>query len=396
MKKKILTLFIALLITSLALPTMAVMMPEISASILKYEPYPAAQGEVMKVWIKIENAGTKADNIEIRFVPEYPFSLAPGEEEVQKIGVIPGTQEAVKDFDILVDLYAPNEEKDIKFQYKWTSEQIWAELKEPIVIETTDSLVVVSDFNTKPARVKPGDEVEINMTIKNEGLTSIRTVDLTLDTTALDFFSALGMGTTKRIDFLEPKESKEIGFKIMINSNAEIKIYNIPLEIKYKDDKNREYEVSSKMGLKMNAEPDLTMFVDSSEIFKQKETGKVRAKIVNKVPVDVKYITLKIIKTPDYDILSPSNVIYIGNLDSDDFDSGEFIIEPLKKDPVLKFILEFKDTYNKDYVQEYALPLRIVPDLEKKGSKLPLFILFVLIIGGIYWYIRKKRKKAKK
>ena len=257
---------------------------------------------------------------------------------------------------------------------------------------------MISDVKTTPKIVKPGDEIDINLTVKNEGISSIKTVDVTLDTTELDFFSLLGTGNTKRIDFLEPKESKEINFKIMTDSNAAIKVYNIPLKINYRDNKNRDYEISSKAGIKMNAEPDLTMMMDSSEIFSKKTAGKVRAKIVNKGIVDVKYITLKIVKTPDYNILSPSNVAYIGNLDNDDFDSAEFIIKPLVDEPILKFMLEFKDPYNKDYVQEYSLPLRIVSksELGETKSKLPLFILLILIIGGIYWYVRRRKKRKSK
>ena len=384
--------------SALSLQVTAARMPEVSASILKYEPYPAAQGQVMKVWIKVTNLGTSAENVAVRFKPEYPFSLAPGEKETKEIGTIPGTEEAVVDFDIMVDLYAPNAKKDITFQYKWTSAGIWAELKEPILIETSDSLVVVSEVKTTPETVKPGDEVDIDLTVKNEGMSQIKTVDITLDTAELDFFSILGTGSTKRIDFLEPKESKKVNFRIMTDSNTEIKVYNIPLKIKYRDSKNRDYEVTSKVGLKVNAKPDLTMLIDNSEIFAKKTAGKVRAKIINKGIVNVKYITLKIVKTPDYDILSPSNIAYIGNLDNDDFDSAEFIIKPLTEKPVLKFILEFKDTYNKDYVQEYSLPLRIVSksDLGEKKSKLPLIIILLLAAGGVFWYFRRKKRKTRK
>lgn len=400
MKKKIFVILLTALLITLfvAIPATAKKFPEIKASILRYEPSPAVQGEVMKVWVKIENMGTSATDVEIRFVPEYPFTLAPGEEGSRKIGVIPGIEEALEEFDIMVDLYAPNEEKEIKFQYKWTTAEVWAELKEPITIETYDSLVVVNNFETIPNIIKPGDEIAIKITIKNEGVNSIRTVDLTLDTTNNDVFSPVASGDTKRIEFLEPKESKEITFKLMTDSSAGIKIYNLPLKIRFVDDKNKDYETSSKIGIKMNAEPDLTMLVDSSEIFKSKTVGNVRVKIINKGIVDVKYITLKIIKTPDYNVLSPSNIIYIGNLDNDDFDSGEYLIKPLTKNPVLKFLIEYKDPYNKEYSKDYSLPLRIVSksELGETKSKLPMVILLIVIVFAIYWFYKKRKNKNKK
>ena len=71
--KKII-LLIVLLVTISALPVMAGKLPEVSASVMKYEPYPAAQGQVVKIWIKIVNVGTTAEDIEVRFKPGYPFS----------------------------------------------------------------------------------------------------------------------------------------------------------------------------------------------------------------------------------------------------------------------------------------------------------------------------------
>lgn len=401
MKKKSfisISMFLVLIIIALTLPVMATRIPELEGSILKYEPYPAAQGEIVKVWVKVVNEGTSAGDVEIKFIPEYPFSLTPGEESVKKIGTIPGTKEAVEEFNILVDLYAPNGERELKFQYRWTGEDIWMEIKEPITIESTDSLVVIEKFETVPSKIKPGDEVELKITIKNEGISSIKTTDVTLDTTQTDFFSPLESGNTKRIGFLEPHESKEFSFKIMTDSNADIKVYNIPVEIKFKDDKNQEYASISKIGIKMNAEPDIIMLIDSSDIYDSSTAGNVRAKIVNKGIVDVKYITLKIIKTPEYEVLSPSNIKYIGNLDNDDFDSAEFLIQPLVDKPTMKYLLEYKDPYNNEYSQEFSLPLRIVSkaDLGQKSGGIGIYILLAIIVVAVIWIYRRKKRKAKK
>jgi hypothetical protein len=398
MMKKFILFFFLILFLSFSFSSEAKTFQELKAGVLKYDPSPAVQGEVFKVWIKIENIGTSSDDIEVRFVPEYPFSIAPGEEIRKKIGVIPGTKDAVIEFNIFVDLYAPNEVKDIKFQYKWVDENIWLEFKAPISLEHYDSLVIVESFDTFPKVIKPGDEIDIKIKIKNEGVTSVKNADFTLDTSGSDFFSPFSSGDTKRIDFLEPKESKEIIFSLMSDARAEIKIYTLPLKIKFRDDKNKEYEKTSKIGIKFNADPEITLVIDNSEIFKEKETGKVRLKVINKGMVDVKYINLKIVKTPDYDVFSHSNIIYIGNLDNDDFDSGEFIIKPLVKNPALKFILEYKDPYNKDYMQEFSLPLRIISkkDLGEKKSFLP-FLIFVLVVGFlIYYFVRIKKKNKNK
>ena len=300
MKKRTLLLIITLIfVVLLTLPGMAKRMPEINANVLRYAPDPATQGSTVKIWLKINNAGTTADNIEVKFIPEYPFSLPAGEPVVKRIGVIPGTEEAVVDFTALVDLYAPNEEIDITFQYRWTENEVWTELKYPISVETTDALIIISNYSISPSQVIPGKEADVKISIKNAGIMGIKNADVSLDTTKLDFFTTVGTGTIKRTDFLEPGETKEVKFRIMTDADAELKVYNIPINIKFKDDKNNDYTTTIKIGMKVNKDPNIIMFIDSSEITNRRAPGKIRIKTVNK-GVDIKYATLKIIKTPDF------------------------------------------------------------------------------------------------
>ncbi len=396
MKKKTILILILLLIT-LCITVQATRMPEIKASIIRYDPMPAVQGSIVKVWVKLENIGTESGAAQIKFVPEYPFSLAEGEDRIKNLGIIPRSEEIVIPFNIMVDLYALNKEYDVKFHYKWTDYDVWAEFSSPIELETTDVLLVVSNYSLEPKDFVPGDTVKIKLLIKNEGISSVKSADIILDTSQNNFFSTLGTGNRKRVGYIEPRESKEIVFDIMINANAEIKLHTLPVKIEYTDDKGMQYSKTSQIGIKINAPPELIMFIDSSEIYSRGTPGKVRAKIVNKGISDLKYVTLKLIKTPEYEILSPTNIAYIGNLDADDFDSAEFIIEPNEKEPKLNFLLEFKDTYNRKYTQEYLLPLRIVSKraLGLEKSKLPMIILILILAGIGYWYYKKKKKKKK-
>ena len=54
---------------------------ELTVDILRYEPSPVEPGSYFEVWIGVQNEGTQAQDIQIEFVHEYPFSLAPGEND---------------------------------------------------------------------------------------------------------------------------------------------------------------------------------------------------------------------------------------------------------------------------------------------------------------------------
>jgi hypothetical protein len=110
----------------------------------------------------------------------------------------------------------------------------------------------------------------------------------------------------------------------------------------------------------------------------------------------MKYVTVRLVETPDYDVLSSSNEAYVGNLDSDDFETVDFIIKPTAAEPRLQIQLEFKDPYNVDFKETYDLPLRIITQKELGNGGFPWGILLVVLaaIGGIvYWRIRRKKKR---
>ncbi|MFP4116398.1 MAG: hypothetical protein ACLFTQ_04365, partial [Candidatus Aenigmatarchaeota archaeon] len=53
----------------------------------KSEPDPLRTGEYADVWVKIKNTGnTKAEDVSLEFVPEFPFSLDPDKEAVKELG----------------------------------------------------------------------------------------------------------------------------------------------------------------------------------------------------------------------------------------------------------------------------------------------------------------------
>ena len=146
----------------------------------------------------------------------------------------------------------------------------------------------------------------------------------------------------------------------------------------------------------MSAEPDLILVVDSSEVTTPGAPGMVVLKVINKGIMDLKYLNARLVSTDQYEVLSPSNEEYIGNLDSDDFETFEFIIKTKQKNVRLNTIVEFKDPYNKDYSKTFDLPLRVISQSELGGKGFPwgtTLIVLVVIAGIIYWWYRRRKKK---
>ena len=61
----------------------------VSVSQVNQDPYPAIAGEIVDIYLGIENiGGESAGNLIVELEPEYPFSLVPGEPAVQNLGTI--------------------------------------------------------------------------------------------------------------------------------------------------------------------------------------------------------------------------------------------------------------------------------------------------------------------
>ena len=396
MKKTILSLMILLLVVVSATSVLAAKQgPLISADILKYEPAPVEPGGYVEVWVSVNNEGTTSEDFKIEFFPEYPFSLADGEDEMKTLKALPTQENAVIKFRLVVAHDAPNQDMPLKFQYQFGQSLVWTRLTSDISIRTAGAILTVDEYSTIPEKIQPGDFITVDISLKNGGKITVKDIDVTME---LDesVMAPIGSGNTKRIKEILPGETGKVSFTLIADTSAEIKVYSVPLKLQYKDIRNTEYEDETRISLIMSAEPDLILVVDSSEVTTPGAPGMVVLKVINKGIMDLKYLNARLVSTDQYEVLSPSNEEYIGNLDSDDFETFEFIIKTKQKDVRLNTIVEFKDTYNKEYSKTFDLPLRVISQSDLGQGGFPwgtTAIVLVVIAGVIYWWYRRRKKK---
>jgi hypothetical protein len=391
MKKELFVLMLVLL----AVGVSAARLPEVKASILRYEPTPAEQGNIVDVWIALNNEGTTANNVVVRFVPEYPFVLPKGQPIEVNAGPVAQTESKVFKFTLFVDSAAPNGDNNVKFQYSVDNGQ-WAQLEAPITLQAKGASVVVDSFKVAPSPVVPGQTAVVELQLRNAGRLAVKNVDVSLDLADAKF-STLGTGTKQRVGYIGIGEVETVKFELASDTSTEVKLYNIPVSLAYEDERNTAYSDTAKVSLMVNAKPEISLTVDSTKFDSKKVPGTVSLKVVNKGVVNLKYMTVKLVQTDQYEVLSPSNEAYVGNLDNDDFETVDFMLKPLVDSPRLSVQLEFKDPYNVDFSQQYDLPLRIITEKELGKARTPwgsIILVLLIVAGVIYWY--RKRKKSKK
>ena len=98
--------------------------------------------------------------------------------------------------------------------------------------------------------------------------------------------------------------------------------------------------------------------------------------------------------------------MYVGDIDSDDYETAEFKIylNPTKKDEIPLFLsIDYKDANNQDYAKEISIPLKLYSSSEikkyglgKGNSKAGIFISIAIVIAGLFFYRKVRRKKGRK
>jgi len=428
MKKTIVLMSFLLIILTLSVLAQDIDAPGINISFMNQDPDPVGPGEYFEVRFKIHNTmpGTVAEDFQLMLEPEYPFSLDPNENPLRNIGDLPalgpGDNVIVVKYKVRV---ADNAVEGVNpLRLKFRHENLgWFGIEYPISIQTVDANLAISAVVTEPEMIKPGEKVLLKIKLKNMADSTMRDVSLKLDLTFSQFlsqvatitasdsvtafnslpFAPLGSATEQKIYSLAPGEIHEFYYNLITYSDAESKVYKVPVVITYYDELETQYVKNDIIGLIVGAKPDMSVIIEDSELYVGKNTGAVSIKFINKGFSDVKFLDVKLGETEEFELLSASEV-YVGNVDSDDYETADFSIylkngaSSKEKTIDIPLTVEYRDANNNVYVEEISLGLKVLSakKLGMQQSSGAGFFIVLIIIGGVIFYFYRRRRKKKK
>jgi LPXTG-motif cell wall-anchored protein len=202
-------------------------------------------------------------------------------------------------------------------------------------------------------------------------------------------------GNEKTIDRILPGESAEFSFDLAAYPSATAAIYKLPILISYYDDTGTKFTSTILVGVEVNSKPDILVNIESSDLNKKVKTGNVLFNVVNKGTTGVKLLTFTLMPSNDYTLLSPSSEVYLGKIDSDDFQTAKLNIQTAKTDTLtFKVKLTYKDSLNKEYTEIRDVTYTLNEQAKTGGSSTFVWfiVIVVLIVGGIVWYRRSRNK----
>lgn len=414
-QKKIITLIIAIFILSSTMVFAAYTDgAKVENQLLNQNPDPVEPGQYVELRWKLENnGGEPTKNILFELEPKYPFSLDPGIEHIQRLGKLDsyqvGDDAYVIYYKVKVDKKAVDGNYDIDYRFSTNNGDTWREDSDSIRIEDNEYNIVLNDITTNPTKVSPGQEVKLSLNVKNLASSQISNilVSLNLANAASQVelpFTPVGSSDSVVINSIDAGESGKVNFKLAVNANAESKVHKIPVTVSFTNNQGTSFTKTFIVGVTVFEKPDYLINLESTEIYKNKQKGKIITSISNTGMSQINFLTITLLKSEDYKIIGPDK-IYIGNLNSDDFETADFEIymNSDKTKVPYKVKLDYKDEFNNQFSDEKTLTLNLYSNDEalKYGFKSPKnytgTIISVLIILGLgFWYWRRKVKKGKK
>lgn len=372
-------------------------------AVLKYEPYPTEPGKYFDLWIKVENTGTKdADNVLFVLMPKYPFSLDNSETASRSIGKLWALQQTILQFKVKVDENAVEGSNTLDMKYQ-TTDGSWITNSADILVKARSAVLEIESIGSEPYEIEPGKSAVISVKMKNIASTTISDVTATLDFSAANLpFAPINSTAERRVKQLDAGNEVTLKFDMISLANAESSVYKVPMSIEYYDRLGAKYVKSDVIGLIVSSKPRIEVGLDTSDIVKSGSVGEIVIRLVNRGLMDVKFVNLKLLPDEKYELLS-SDTVYIGNLNSDDYDTAKFKIfventtDKLVKMPVL---VSYMDANNRQHDENLDVSLKLYDlkeitsmGLEKQNNQLQTLAVAAVVIVVVYIAYRAFRKK---
>ncbi|MFT4311673.1 MAG: COG1361 S-layer family protein [Candidatus Woesearchaeota archaeon] len=374
---------------------------------LNQRPDPVEPGSFVELRWRVNNLGGESKNFVFEIVPSDTFRISEGERQIERtIGGFASSNNAATIFyRVAVDQGATEGDNKIRLRY-YSKDQphVVREIEQTVRIESQQGLVQIANVQVDPAKIKIGETFEVSLDVNNLGTQFLNNVQLRLITDNTGFVP-IGSSNQKVIRQIPGQGEGSFSFTFLADSSTQVRAYTIPAILTYTDNLGRAYEQSTNIGLSIDGTPKYLTNIERSEIITSGSSGEIVVSVSNIGKGNMNFVVLELMDTQDYTVLTPRSSAkdYLGNLESDDFQTSQYQIHVKntdKEEIPLRFTMYYNDAYNKAYTDQFEIPLRVfTPDQAREvglisngGPGFFTYIILLVIVGfGVYWYRKKRR-----
>lgn len=368
----------------------------VEAELLYYQPVPAHPGDTLDVYIQLNNKGGKASKAgEVNIINSYPFSAISDNEGLKEFPSIPAGESYLIKTKIRVDKNAVEGDNNLRVDIQEDNSPLLIKNEFIISITGQSSSLSISEVKTTPEQLSPGEKSTIEITVKNVGDTKLRNIDLALGLDDLSL-APIGSSNSKTINELLGGETYTFSFEVVSYPGAESNVYQLPVSLSYEDETGNTKNQDETVGILIGSTPELLVYFEKIDLTQEAPQGEVIVKFVNKGLSEIKLMELEILESEDVEVIGESNLVYIGNIEADDYESADLNIEVTGENAVLPIKIKYKDTLNNPYEETINLPINLKTTNGNSSLSKIWFVVIILIAGLVFWFYKKKKKSKKK
>lgn len=384
--------------------------PQIEVESFSYDPAPVIPGSTVSIWLQIKN--NSSEDFTNGFVrlqlddPQtgrgnFPFNT-PATELTKTVSILPFQTITVR-FATGVSPQALSGNYTVAVNMG-KGDKSFLEVKETIDVVARKPKIEIIDAPI--TQYKPGSQFEFPLRIKNLGSAKAINVLIGVDEdrtvtstgTVVDRpINSIG-NSLHFVDSIDPLEEKVVSLSLAIDNTANVQTYTVPVTIQWQDENRTDYTETRIVGIRVIKLPDIDVSLGEIKP-SETQTGarEVSVDIFNKGSSTAKNVIVNV-EAIDGQLLS-SNKIFIGTLESDDFDSFKnTVIMDGNMGGSFKLTVTFSNANDEALVVEKTVTVPANTGNEKGSSGGIDFIglLIPLIIGGIIgWLVRPHLTKKR-
>jgi len=360
---------------------------------LEQDPYPVKAGENLELTFSVENTGTEnLTNIVFDLDTDDPLTLKSNSERM--INLSSGETKTIR-YNVFVEGDTQDGKETVTLNYEIDGNNDREDFD--VLIAPDQVYLQIESVSSNPEDVAPGENLNLNIRLRNTANSEIKNIVLKLDMTNLPF--APESVTEQRIDSMNRNAITQLDFSLIALSSAEIQVYKVPLLITYSDSYGNKYERQDIISINVFEKPSIDASLEKNTLI-QNMPSKLNIEVLNKGLGKITFVEIRLLPSLDYDI-EGTDYQYIGNIESDDYSAIEFSITPKKQDFNVLVELNYRDTNNQKYTETKMIGVEAysVSEAQKLGL-LPTFpwliiIIILVVIALIVFFIVRRNKKKK-
>lgn len=262
------------------------------------------------------------------------------------------------------------------------------------------SALIIDGVSMSPTEIAPGESAVIKIELENNGEEDIENVGVSLNLEGIPF-APFNSASDYNIEEIDEGDEEEARFEIIALNDAKSGIYKIPIEITYIEN-DVEIVKDSLIGITVNSEPVISVIAEDGLLLKGTEK-EILVEVTNKGLSDAKFLEIEIMDSMYFKILS-SKTSYIGDVDSNDFDSAKFKIYFNDNAPdktSFPVIVHYKDGINNGYTENFNIYLEVYSRDKAielgliKESRTSLYVGIIVVLIIIYFIYKKIRNSRR-